>query len=73
MYNLVQEKFKFRDFKKALMNFRNLLLLIFSRFLNISRNKLYILILQITCFKMIYTPCLKLKNLKFEIFSNFKN
>ena len=48
---------KYSDFailRRLLRILRNLLLLIFSRYLNISQNKPYILILQITCFKTIY-------------------
>ena len=69
IYNLFREIFEFRDFKKAFMNFRNLLLLIFSPYVNISRNKLYVLILHITFFKMIYNIS---KFQEFEFFSNFK-
>ena len=54
IYNLFREKFKFRGFTKAFTNFANTLLLLSSRNLNISRNKLYIWNPQITCFKMIY-------------------
>ena len=48
---------------------RNTLLLLSSRNLNISRNKLYIWNLQITCFKMIYNMFIFWE---FEIFSNFR-
>ena len=41
-------------FRKHLRISRNTLLLLSSRNLNISRNKLYIWNLQITCFKMMY-------------------
>ena len=54
IYNLFREKFKFRGFTKALRISRNTLLLLSSRNLNISRNKLFIWNLQITRFKMIY-------------------
>ena len=54
IYNLFREKFKFRGFRKHLRISRNTLLLLSSRNLNISRNKLYIWNLQITCFKVIY-------------------
>ena len=55
LYNLFREKFKFRGFTKAFLRIsRNILLVLSSRNLNISRNKLYIWNLQITRFKMIY-------------------
>ena len=44
----------FAVLQKHLRISRNTLLLLSSRNLNISRNKLYIWNLQITCFKMIY-------------------
>ena len=44
----------FAVLRKHLRILRNTLLLLSSRNLNISRNKLYIWNLQITCFKMIY-------------------
>ena len=54
IYNLFREIFKFRGFTKAFTNFAKYIMLLSSRNLNISRNKLYIWNLQITCFKMIY-------------------
>ena len=54
IYNLFREKFKFRGFTKAFTNFAKYIIALSSRNLNISRNKLYIWNLQITCFKMIY-------------------
>ena len=58
-YNLFPEIFKFRDFKITFMNLAK------SIIAHISRNKLYILILHITCFKMIYNM---FKFQEFEIF-----
>ena len=54
IYNLFGEKFKFRGFTKAFMNFAKYIIALSSRNLNISRNKLYIWNLQITRFKKIY-------------------
>ena len=54
IYNLFLERFKFRGFTKAFTNFAKYIIALSSRNLNISRNKLYLWNLQITCFKMIY-------------------
>ena len=59
----------FAVLRKHLRISRNTLLLLSSRNLNISRNKLYIWNLQITCFKMIYNMFIFWE---FEIFSNFQ-
>ena len=59
----------FAVLRKHLRISRNTLLLLSSRNLNISRNKLYIWNLQITCFKMIYNMFIFWE---FEIFSNFR-
>ena len=54
IYNLPREKFNFAVLRKHFRISRNSLLLLSSRNLNISQNKLYILNLQIKRFKMIY-------------------
>ena len=70
IYNLLREKkSNFAVLRKHLRISRNTLLLLSSRNLNISRNKLYIWNLQITCFKMIYNMFIFWE---FEIFSNFR-
>ena len=53
IYSLFREKFKFRGFTKAFKNFAKYIVLS-SRNLNISQNKLYVWNLLITRFKMIH-------------------
>ena len=67
IYNILHEIF--RGFTKALRISQNTLLVLSSRNLNISQNKLYIWNIQITHFKMIHDMFVFYD---FEIFSNFQ-
>ena len=60
---------QFCGFTKAFKNFAKYIIGLSLRNLNISRNKLYIWNLQITCFKMIHDMFVFQE---FEIFSNFQ-